>query len=179
MSRMVRILKVIKEKNKISKFISDIIPISATFERLFFFLLIFFTLIHVCSCMFIFTAHYDKSQANWIEDKGYSDYSAFELYITSMYFTVTTITTVGYGDISAQNTAERIFCVFLMLLGVISFSFSTGSLSSVMSSYDASQASYREKLTVLTEIHSKYNISQNLHDEIKKLIKFDIGTTKN
>ena len=49
-----------------------------------------------------------------------------------MYFTVTTITTVGYGDVSADNTAERIVGVVTMVLGVIAFSYATGSLSSLI-----------------------------------------------
>lgn len=46
-----------------------------------------------------------------------------EKYLTAFYFTITTITTVGYGDISAGTFTEKIGCIFLMLLGVISFSF--------------------------------------------------------
>ena len=49
-----------------------------------------------------------------------------------MYFTVTTITTVGYGDIYATETAERMLGILTMLIGVIAFSFSTGSLSSIV-----------------------------------------------
>lgn len=58
--------------------------------------------------------------------------------MTSFYFTVTTIVTVGYGDITAVNTGERMIAIFLMIIGVISFSFATGSLSSIISNYDAS-----------------------------------------
>lgn len=42
-------------------------------------------------------------------------------YLTSMYWTITTITTVGYGDLSATNNIERIFCIIVMLAGVILF----------------------------------------------------------
>jgi voltage-gated potassium channel Kch len=55
-----------------------------------------------------------------------------ELYITALYFTVTTITTVGYGDISGTNTTERLVSIFLMILGVVFFSFSTGALTSII-----------------------------------------------
>lgn len=61
-----------------------------------------------------------------------------DLYITSFYFTVTTIVTVGYGDIVAVNSFERSVAILLMLIGVISFSFATGSLSSILSNYDES-----------------------------------------
>jgi len=62
------------------------------------------------------------------------------------------MTTVGYGDISGQNNLERFVSIFIMLVGVISFSFATGSLSSIMSSYDAANAKLSERLTVLTKI---------------------------
>lgn len=34
------------------------------------------------------------------------------LYITAFYFAVTTIATVGYGDIRGTNFGERIYCIF-------------------------------------------------------------------
>jgi len=71
---------------------------------------------------------------------GLQDLPDWELYISSFYFTVTTIVTVGFGDIHAYSPGEMIICIFLMLIGVISFSFATGSLSSIISNYDSSQA---------------------------------------
>lgn len=46
-----------------------------------------------------------------------------DLYITSVYFTVTTTLTVGYGDIVAFNLEEKIYCIILMLIGVIYFTY--------------------------------------------------------
>lgn len=59
-----------------------------------------------------------------------------ELYLTAFYFTITTITTVGYGDILAVNPTEKIFCMFIMVIGVIAFSFAAGMLTSIIQSYD-------------------------------------------
>jgi voltage-gated potassium channel len=44
------------------------------------------------------------------------------LYSSAFYFTVTTITTAGYGDISGTNTLERYICALFMILGVLIFS---------------------------------------------------------
>ena len=55
-----------------------------------------------------------------------------ELYLTSFYFTVTTIVTVGYGDITPISMGEKIICIILMVMGVIAFSFTTGSLASII-----------------------------------------------
>ena len=82
----------------------------------------------------------------------YQDFDDFTLYMTSFYFTVTTIVTVGYGDIHAYSTGERFISILLMLIGVISFSFATGALSSIISNYDASQAKLKEKMATLNDI---------------------------
>jgi multisubunit Na+/H+ antiporter MnhC subunit len=81
-----------------------------------------------------------------------------DLYITSFYFTVTTLVTVGYGDITAKNQSERIMSMFLMLIGVVTFSFTTGSLSSVITCHDSKEADLKEKIATLNEISNEYQI---------------------
>lgn len=47
-------------------------------------------------------------------------------YCLSIYWSITTITTVGYGDISGTNNYERIFCSIIMVIGVILFNVAQG-----------------------------------------------------
>ena len=54
----------------------------------------------------------------------------------SNYFALTTLTTVGFGDFSPQNDYEKIFSIFIMILGVAMFSFVMGSLTDLITSYD-------------------------------------------
>ena len=86
---------------------------------------------------------------------------------------MTTIVTVGFGDIHAYNVGEKILCILLMLIGVISFSFATGSLSSIISNYDSSQAKLKEKISVLNEIKSDYLIGPELYDDLMRTLKYD------
>ena len=63
---------------------------------------------------------------------AYSDVSDVELYVTGCYWTITTIATVGYGDVVGINTTERIFCSIAMVIGVLSFTFANGSFASIL-----------------------------------------------
>jgi len=174
MSRLVRMLKIVKDRNKLVKYLNEVLKIGIGFERLLFFLLIFLVLCHVVSCIWIMTANFaDMNPDTWVIRGGYERYSNFELYITAFYFTITTITTVGFGDISGGTTAERILCIVLMIIGVVSFSFATGSLSSLLSNLDASHAQLKQKITTLNEIRAKYGIEPEVYDEIRKAIKYD------
>jgi len=65
------------------------------------------------------------------------DAKNIEVYITAFYFTVTTLVTVGYGDITAYSLEEKAFAILLMLLGVVSFSFATGTIASIITSFDS------------------------------------------
>jgi hypothetical protein len=81
----------------------------------------------------IFIGRYDEnSKETWIYQRDFVTKSELELYVSSMYFTVTTVLTVGYGDITAVSMTEKCFCVLMMLVGVFSFSFSTGTLSAII-----------------------------------------------
>ena len=75
-----------------------------------------------------------KSQHNsWVVLYGLVDCSVSEKYVTSLYWSITTMATVGYGDMRAENTLERLFNSLIMLIGaglyaynineVLSFSF--------------------------------------------------------
>ena len=46
-----RILKVVKERSKLSKYLNEILKIRSGFERLLFFLLISTILVHIVACL--------------------------------------------------------------------------------------------------------------------------------
>lgn len=60
------------------------------------------------------------AQCTWTQRGGYSRsvLSTSYLYLTSLYWAVTTVTTVGYGDISANTVGEKLFTIFVEVAGV-------------------------------------------------------------
>ncbi len=122
----------------------------------------------------IFIARFDEcSKENWIYSKGIVDIDNYNLYVTSFYFSVTTIVTVGYGDITAISSTEKIVAVFLMIIGVIAFSFATGALSSIIANIDQNEAILKEKMSTLSDIKFEYKINKQLYNNLVKSIRYD------
>jgi hypothetical protein len=62
------------------------------------------------------------STQNWLTNAYLDNATDYQKYTAAFYFTITTMATVGYGDISGHNTLERIICILIMIIGVIVFS---------------------------------------------------------
>ena len=93
--------------------------ISASFERLIYFSFMFLILTHIATCFWyvarssvdffrvLLAKIDDENPDTWIARGHFTDDSNFHVYLTAFYFVVTTITTVGYGDVSASTSAEQ------------------------------------------------------------------------
>jgi len=86
-----------------------------------------------------------------------------------MYYVITTMTTVGYGDISPSkiNVAELIFGILLMIGGVTTFSFASASLASILQNYDIQNAKFQEKVVILNRIYKEYFLPLELYSKLK------------
>mmetsp|Transcript_27296 Transcript_27296/g.36510 ORF Transcript_27296/g.36510 Transcript_27296/m.36510 type:complete len:264 (+) Transcript_27296:1271-2062(+) len=139
MIRLAKVLKLLKSKRQVSQFTQKM-RINQGKERLLFFAVFFIFFFHISTCMFIFIGTLDYDTSSWMWDPYYYMMDTDQLYIMSLYFIVTTTSTVGYGDLSASTTLERLYCIVIMIAGVTAFTFISGALSSILSNYDTSQA---------------------------------------
>lgn len=68
----------------------------------------------------------------WYDDFGLGEMIMIDQLVTSLYFALTTLSTVGYGDLYPISQIERIFAVIVMLLGVAFFSFIMGNVMTII-----------------------------------------------
>ena len=62
-------------------------------------------------------------------DPVFQDYSPTQIYIFSVYWVFTTLTTVGYGDYAGTNSIEYLYTIGLEFCGLSFFALLTGLLA--------------------------------------------------
>lgn len=174
-TKMIRLLQTAKLRNKFAMYMVKILKIGIGLERLLSILLSFMILQHVTACIWVFIGrfNYEDSDLNWIVKNDFQDDDDYDLYISALYFTVTTIVTVGYGDISPNNSTEKQFCILLMLIGVMSFSFTTGALSSLIATIDSKESQLKEKMSVLHDIQKEFKVDHDLFNELSRTVQYN------
>lgn len=116
--------------------------------------LIFFLVLtgHFCGCAWHFVAltEYESFGItdNWLThyDRQAFDYHWFDRYIISLYWSVITTVTVGYGDIVPVTTFERIFVIIVTLLLCGVFGYCISNIGNIFKQMSDKKTTYKFKL---------------------------------
>ena len=87
-------------------------------------------------------------------------------YTYSIYWSIVTLTTVGYGDLHAVNTGEKIFNMFYMLFNIGLTAYIIGNMTNLIV-----HAAVRTFAMVISLLHCSYAVSLQ-----QVLSKVSIGT---
>lgn len=98
----------------------------------------------------------------------------YNVYVTSIYWVITTLTTVGYGDFKGYTPEEYVLQMGVEFLGIGIFSYLMGSINNLVGSEQTLQDIIDERiedielwLRKLEKARPK-NFSKNLYDSIKE-----------
>lgn len=172
-AKLMRVMKFLKNKNKFLECLECFSKISVGIERLLYFFLVFIGIVHVLSCLWFFMSKVSDDRENWVVNYGINDSTLGTQYLASFYWTITTLTTVGYGDILPVNSIERFYCIFVMLGGVFFYSYTIGTITSVIGQIEKRKSKLQSKILVLQDITKKYNLSKNFYKRIKSDLEYD------
>ncbi len=97
-------MKWAKLRAKVKKEVARVVaPYSVETERIITYVFIFFVLCHNLACLWFLLAKLnDFHERTWVARYDYMEESVGTQYMAALYFIVTTITTVGYGDLTAH-----------------------------------------------------------------------------
>ena len=137
--------------------------------RVFKYLGVILIFTHCIACLWFGVAYVDGfPQDSWVVAAGIESADPLSQYVRSLYWTITTMTTVGYGDISPGRTVEYLLGILIMLMGASLYAFVIGGVASLLSNLQAAKNSYREHTesveTYLRARNVPHRLSTRVHD---------------
>jgi len=100
-----------------------------------------------------------------------TDHEALLIYI---YYSFTSLTTVGFGDFNPRSDFERIYIAFGLLFGVAIFSFIMGEFIGMISNidkYDESAGDNGDELSRFFGILKNYNYNEDIDIKLRREIE--------
>ena len=152
----------------------------------------------ILSCLwFIYCLHFQKKyeKLNFLTENKLSKKDPLNSLLNCFYFSLTTITTTGFGDLTAKNIYEKIFATLMMLIGVLYFSFlmsvlyeeirNVGEDNQILDAqkliFDLKQfnigksnKSFRERIDKKILADVMFNVQHSRYEQETKKVNFDI-----
>ncbi|KAI3879181.1 hypothetical protein MKW98_028748 [Papaver atlanticum] len=126
-------------------------------------------IVHSVGCFqfWMATQYYDKEKT-WIgaELGKFEERSIWICYKYSLYWTITTLTTVGYGDLHPQNTIEKIFSIFFMLFNIGFNAYVIGNMTNLIVHSHYRTFAMRDAINKILRFASSNRLPENLKEQM-------------
>ena len=130
--------------------------------------------VHVTGCLWFFSAKLSEfSPDTWVVRLQLQETDSVRLYMTAIYWAVTTAATVGYGDVTPLTTLEILLALAWMVIGVGFYSFTVGSLSSFLTSIDTRDSILSMKMAAIQEFAKQVGITREVKSKIRDAVKYN------
>ncbi|XP_077230384.1 potassium channel SKOR-like [Tasmannia lanceolata] len=171
--RLTRAIKITEFFQKLEKNIR----INYLFTRIVKLIVVELYCTHTAACIFYFlatTLPVSQEGYTWIGSLKLGDYSyahfrdidLWKRYLTSLYFAIVTMATVGYGDIHAINGREMIFIMIYVSFDMILGAYLIGNMTALIVKGSKTER-FRDKMTDLIKYMNRNKLGKDLRDQIK------------
>ncbi|PPD75055.1 hypothetical protein GOBAR_DD28020 [Gossypium barbadense] len=125
--------------------------------------------IHCAGCLYYLLAdRYPQQGRTWLGSvhPNFRETSLWIRYISAMYWSITTMTTVGYGDLHAVNTMEMIFIIFYMLFNLGLTAYIIGNMTNLVCEGTRRTMEFRNSIEAASQFVSRNRLPPRLKEQI-------------
>jgi len=88
-------------------------------------------------------------------------------YLQALYWTITTLTTVGYGDITPHGPGQVLFAMVVMLLGVAMYGYVIGNVSNLLANIDVIRSQHLSKIELVGNFLRDRDVPRGLQARVR------------
>ncbi|KAL1336370.1 hypothetical protein HN51_030742 [Arachis hypogaea] len=125
--------------------------------------------VHCGGCLYYMLAdRYPHKGKTWIGavNPNFRQTSLWIRYISAMYWSITTMSTVGYGDLHAVNTLEMIFIIFYMLFNLGLTAYLIGNMTNLVVEGTRRTMEFRNSIESASNFVSRNRLPPRLKEQI-------------
>ncbi|KAF8400772.1 hypothetical protein HHK36_014073 [Tetracentron sinense] len=125
--------------------------------------------VHSAGCFYYWlAAHYRVPEDTWIGNQvhDFEHRSIWLGYTYAMYWSIVTLSTVGYGDLHAENTGEKVFNIFYMLFNIGLTSYIIGNMTNLIVHSATRTFAMRDAIHEILRYASKNRLPETLKEHM-------------
>ncbi|GKV36970.1 hypothetical protein SLEP1_g45051 [Rubroshorea leprosula] len=125
--------------------------------------------VHCAGCFaYLIADRYPDPSKTWIGAvyPNFKDASLWGRYITSIYWSITTMTTTGYGDLHAENSREMLFDLFYMLFNLGLTSYIIGNMTNLVVQWTSRTRNFRDTIKAASEFATRNQLPCRIQDQM-------------
>ncbi|XP_039120071.1 potassium channel KAT3-like [Dioscorea cayenensis subsp. rotundata] len=125
--------------------------------------------VHCAGCFnYMIADRYPDPKRTWIGAvmPNFREASLWIRYVTAMYWSITTLTTTGYGDLHAENAREMLFDVFYMLFNLGLTAYLIGNMTNLVVHGTSRTRNFRDTIQAASEFVARNQLPKAIENQI-------------
>ncbi|KAF5891650.1 potassium voltage-gated channel subfamily H member 6-like, partial [Clarias magur] len=172
-ARLLRLVRVARKLDRYSEYGAAVLVL----------LMCTFVLIaHWLACIWYAIGHVERPymKTGWLDNladqlgKYYNDSDATsgpsikDMYVTALYFTFSSLTSVGFGNVSPNTNSEKVFSICVMLIGSLMYASIFGNVSAIIQRLYSGTTRYHTQLLRVKEFIRFHQIPPALRQRLEE-----------
>ncbi|XP_042354280.1 potassium voltage-gated channel subfamily H member 2-like [Plectropomus leopardus] len=173
-ARLLRLVRVARKLDRYSEYGTAV---------LFLLMCTFALIAHWLACIWYAIGNVERSTSagiGWLDNLGeqlgkpYNDCiigsgpSIRDKYVTALYFTFSSLTSVGFGNVSPNTNSEKIFSICIMLIGALMYASIFGNVSAIIQRLYSGTARYHAQMMRVREFIRFHQIPNPLRQRLEE-----------